>query len=87
MTLEDLISLSERCLQIVSGLDEDLEEDARDMIFVGEPDLAIADTLGIAYSHPDLYAKFPDEVYELAKDPDYTAIHRYLDLLEKYREN
>ncbi|WP_133119389.1 hypothetical protein [Bifidobacterium scaligerum] len=86
MTMDELISLAEQCLEIVKGLDEITEEDARDMILSGEPDLAIADALDIAYSHPELYAKFPDGVYELAKDPDYMAIHVYLDLLKTHRK-
>ncbi|KAB5606679.1 hypothetical protein [Bifidobacterium jacchi] len=85
MTIETLTELAEKCLLLIKGLDLDAEEDARDMIHVGEPDLAIAAALDVAYSHPELYARFPDEVYELAEDPDYTAIHRYLDLLEAHR--
>lgn len=84
MTIEILTDLAEKCLRLIKGLDPDTEEDARDMIHAGEPDLAIADALDVAYSHPELYARFPNEVYELAKDPAYAAIHRYRDLLEKH---
>ena len=83
--LKELNELAERCLGIVRGLDADLEDGAEEMLSVGEPDLAIADTLAIAHSHPELYARFPDDVYELAKDPRWRAIHAYLDLLEQHR--
>ena len=86
MTIDMLTDLAEKCLSVIKGLDPDTEEDARDMIHAGEPDLAIADALDVAYSRPELYARFPCEVYELAKDPEYAAIHRYLDLLEKHRQ-
>ena len=85
MTLEELTSLAERCLEIVKDKSEMLEGCMMDALTAGEPESAINDALDIAYEHPELYSEFPDEVYELAKDPDYTMIHPYLDLLERYR--
>lgn len=70
MTTEELMKLAERCLSIVNTLDADIESRAHDAFTAGELESAIADALDIAYSHPELYAKFPDEVYELAKDSD-----------------
>lgn len=86
LTYDQMLDLTNRCLDVVKGFDPSREEMAREDIDVGELDLAIADALGIAYRHPELYAQFPEEVYELAKDPDYTAIHPYLDLLERHRD-
>ncbi|RSX53947.1 hypothetical protein D2E25_0253 [Bifidobacterium goeldii] len=85
MTLEELTTLAKRCLEVVKNVDEDIEDYVSDDLTAGEPEYAIASMLDVAYSHPELYARFPDEVYELAKDSDYPVIHRYLDLLEKNR--
>lgn len=85
MTLEELTSLAERCFDIIKGKDEMLEGCMMDALTAGEPESAINDALDIAYEHPELYAEFPDEVYELAKDSDYTMIHPYLELLERSR--
>ncbi|MBW3088147.1 hypothetical protein KIH77_05310 [Bifidobacterium sp. 82T24] len=87
MTLKELMALARQCLEIIENHDDDIEEGARDALNAGEPEYAIADALSLAYEFPELFSQFPDEVYELAKNPDYTPIHRYLDLLEKYREN
>lgn len=84
-TYESLMALAERCFDIVKGHDPDQEELAKGALLAGEPDIAIGDALGAAYKHPELCTRFPDEVYELAKDPDYGAIHPYLDLLERHR--
>lgn len=86
MTMEELMKLAERCISIVSGFDEDLEDCAQDALTAGEPASAIADALDIAYSHPELYAKFPDEVYELAKNPDSSGMHAFLPQLEASRK-
>lgn len=86
MTIEKLTDLAERCLSIIEGMNDDVIDDAREMIFVGEPDLAIADVLDFASDHPELYAEFPDEVYELAKDPQWRAIHVFLTQLEASRK-
>ena len=87
MTLEELTELAKQCLEIVKDKDEDIEDYVSDDLTAGEPEYAIASILDVAYGHPELYAEFPDEVYELAKDPDYRVIHPYLDLLERHRGN
>ncbi|OZG57854.1 hypothetical protein BTIS_1095 [Bifidobacterium tissieri] len=86
MTLNELESLAEQCLAVAKGLDEDMEDDARDAIAAGEPEYAMASVLDMAYAHPELYAKLPPEVYELARNPDYVVLHRYQGLLEKHRQ-
>lgn len=85
MTLEELGTLAEHCLAVVKGLDEDMEDDARDAIEAGEPEYAIASVLDMVYAHPEMYTKLPAEVYDLARDPDYAVLHHYHDLLEKHR--
>lgn len=85
MTYEELTELAKRCMLLVKGLDEESEDDAKDALTAGEPIYAIADTLDIAYTHPELYAKFPDEVVELARDPQWRGIHAYLPELERSR--
>ena len=85
MTLEQLTALAGRCLDIVRPVDPDIEDYVSDDINAGEPEYAIAGMLDVAYAHPELYAEFPSELYELVRNPDYRVIHPYLDLFEEYR--
>ena len=86
MTMQELMALAEQCLRIIESHDADVAEGARDALNAGEPECAIADSLSVACRFPELFREFPISVYQLAKDPTYTAIHRYLDLLEKHRQ-
>lgn len=80
-TFDQLTDLAEQSLKVIAGLDEDGEEIAREAIFAGEPDLAVAEALDIAVDHPELYARFPQGVKDLAKDPEYEVIQPYAEQL------
>lgn len=83
ITFDDLVHLAEQSLDIVKGLAPDDEDIAKDAIYAGEPDLAIAAALDIAYDYPELYSKFPQGVKDLARDPQYEVIQPYADQLLK----
>lgn len=83
ITFDDLIHLAEQSLDIVKGLAPDDEDIAKDAIYAGEPDLAIAAALDIAYDYPELYSKFPQGVKDLVRDPQYEVIQPYADQLLK----
>ncbi|KFF31265.1 hypothetical protein [Bifidobacterium bombi] len=78
---EKLTALAETSLALVAGVNDIKEGLGRDALDAGEPDIAIADALDAAMLKPELFAQFPPEVKELAKDPDYYEIEVYADQL------
>ncbi|RSX46112.1 hypothetical protein D2E22_1684 [Bifidobacterium castoris] len=79
--------MAESSMAASACTDEIRRDIMQDAIDCGEPDLAIIDALDIAGDDMQRLSHFPQQVRDLANDPEWPEFHRFRDTLNKVEFN
>lgn len=78
LSFEEQNKLAASLIPVVEKYNDNFREIAETFLRVGEPIDALSYACGIAMNYPELYEEFPQELYDLVKDPYYSVIFHAL---------